>query len=182
MNFDLQPSLENKLIKITPIKKSDFEDLYKVASDPLVWEQHPNKNRYQREVFENFFKGAMESEGAFLVSETETGEVVGSSRYYELDEKNSSVAVGYTFIGRNYWGKGYNAALKKLMFDHAFQYVDQITLHIGETNFRSQKAAEKIGAIKVGEINIAYYGEPVKLNFIYQMTKQDWLKIQSIKK
>jgi len=177
MNFELQPSLENKLIKIKPLKESDFEDLYKVASDPLVWEQHPNKNRYQREVFENFFKGAIESKGAFLVTATETDEVVGSSRYYELDEESNSVAVGYTFIGRNYWGKGYNAALKKLMFDHAFQYVDQIILHIGETNFRSQKAAEKIGAFKVGKINIAYYGEPVKLNFIYQMTKQDWLKI-----
>lgn len=177
MNFDLQPSLENELIKVSPLKEEDFEKLYKVAADPLVWEQHPNKNRYQREIFENFFKGALESNGAFLVTEKETGEVIGSSRYYELDEKNSSVAVGYTFIGRNYWGKGYNPQLKKLMFNHAFQFVDQIILHIGETNFRSQKAAEKIGAVKVGEVNIAYYGEPIKLNFIYQMTKPDWLKI-----
>ncbi|MFI5450982.1 GNAT family N-acetyltransferase [Pedobacter sp. UC225_61] len=171
MEFNLQPTLENDLIKIVPLQDEDFEKLYAVASDPLIWEQHPNKNRYQREVFQNFFKGAMESKGAFLVYEKETGKIVGSSRYYELDEENSSVTVGYTFIGRDYWGKGHNKALKNLMFNYAFQFVDKIILHIGETNFRSQKAAEKLGAKKIGELEVAYYGEPVKLNFVYQVDK-----------
>ena len=175
MNFDLQPTLKNDLIEVVPLKAEDFEKLYAVASDPLVWEQHPNKNRYQRDVFQNFFKGAMESKGAFIVYEKETGKVVGSSRYYELDEENNSVAVGYTFIGRDFWGKGHNAALKKLMLDYAFQFVDQVILHIGATNFRSQKATEKLGAIKIDEIEVAYYGEPVKWNFVYQINKQNWM-------
>ncbi|MBC6111142.1 GNAT family N-acetyltransferase [Pedobacter fastidiosus] len=176
MDFDLQPTLENDLIKVVPLKEEDFEALYAVASDPLVWEQHPNKNRYQRDVFQTFFKGALESKGAFIVYDKETGNVVGSSRYYELDEENSSVAVGYTFIGRDFWGKGHNAALKKLMLDYAFQFVDKIILHIGATNFRSQKATEKLGASKIGELEVAYYGEDIKLNFIYQVDKTNWNK------
>ncbi|RYG12206.1 MAG: N-acetyltransferase, partial [Chitinophagaceae bacterium] len=124
MNFDLQPTLENDLITVVPLHESDFEQLYAVASDPLLWEQHPNKDLYKREVFENFFKGAMESKGAFIVYDKATGNVAGSSRYYELNEENRSVAVGYTFIGRDFWGKGHNAALKKLMLDYAFQFVD----------------------------------------------------------
>jgi RimJ/RimL family protein N-acetyltransferase len=171
MDFDLQPTLENALIKIIPLRDEDFDVLYKVASDPLIWEQHPNKNRYQKEVFQNFFKGAIESKGAFLVYEKETGKVIGSSRYYEPDEENNSIAIGYTFIGRDYWGKGFNKALKTLMFDYAFQFVDKIILHIGETNFRSQKATEKLGAKKIGKIEVAYYGEPVKTNFSYQVDK-----------
>ncbi len=166
-NFDLQPTLANDLVKLVPLKEIDFEALFAVASDPLIWEQHPNKDRYQRTVFENFFKGAMESKGAFIIYETNTNKIIGSSRFY--DKESTSIAVGYTFIGREYWGKGYNAVIKKLMFDYAFQFVDKIILHIGETNFRSQKAAEKIGATKVGEINVAYYGEPVKLNFVYEI-------------
>ncbi|MFD0939812.1 GNAT family N-acetyltransferase [Pedobacter boryungensis] len=173
MDFNLQPTLENELIKIVPLQEDDFEKLYAVASDPLIWEQHPNKNRYQREVFQNFFKGAMESKGAFLVYEKETDRIIGSSRYYDLDEENSSIAVGYTFIGRDYWGKGHNKALKNLMFAYAFQFVDKIILHIGETNFRSQKATEKLGAKKIGELEVAYYGEPVKLNFVYQVDRPD---------
>lgn len=66
MVFNIQPShLQNELIALFPLKEEDFEDLYFVASDPLVWEQHPNKLRYQREVFQNFFKGALLSQGAF---------------------------------------------------------------------------------------------------------------------
>ena len=177
MHFDLQPTLENDLIKIVPLKEEDFEALFAVASDPLIWEQHPNKDRYQRAVFQNFFKGAIESQGAFIVYEKETGQVVGSSRYYELDEENSSVVVGYTFIGRDFWGKGHNRSLKTLMLDYAFQFVDKVILHIGATNFRSQKATEKLGATKVGELEVAYYGEPVKWNFIYQIDKAKWSRI-----
>ncbi|WP_316796109.1 GNAT family N-acetyltransferase [Pedobacter agri] len=174
MNLDLQPTLENELITIVPLKADDFEKLYAVASDPLIWEQHPNKDRYKREVFENFFQGAMESKGAFIVYDKATSNVVGSSRYYELNEENSAVAVGYTFIGRDFWGKGHNATLKKLMLDYAFQFVNKVILHIGATNFRSQKATEKLGAVKTGEIEIAYYGEPIKWNFEYQIDKAKW--------
>jgi len=175
MNFDLQPTLENDLIKVVPLKDSDFEALFTVASDPLIWEQHPNKDRYKREVFENFFQGAMESKGAFIVYEKGTNKIVGSSRYYELDEADSSVAVGYTFVAREFWGKGHNRALKTLMLDYAFQFVDKVILHIGATNFRSQKASEKLGAIKISEIEVAYYGEPVKWNFVYQIDKATWV-------
>ena len=174
MHFDLQPTLANDLIQIVPLKETDFEALFAVASDPLIWKQHPNKDRYKREVFENFFKGAMKSKGAFIVYEKETGKIVGSSRYYDLDEADSSVAVGYTFIAREFWGKGHNRALKTLMFDYAFRFVDKVILHIGATNFRSQKAIEKLGATKVGELEVAYYGEPVKWNFVYQVDKARW--------
>ncbi len=174
MKFDLQPSLSNELIQITPLKPEDFEALYAVAADPLLWDQHPNKNRYQRPVFENFFEGAIQSGGAFLVRENKTGQVIGSSRFYDFDETNSSILIGYTFIGRNYWGKGYNQALKQLMFNHAFKQVDHILLHIGESNFRSQKACEKLGARKMGELAVAYYGEPSKMNFVYQLNKEEW--------
>ena len=122
--IDLQPTLENDLITIVPLQASDFEKLYAVASDPLVWEQHPNKDRYQRAIFENFFEGAMASKGAFLVLDNTTGEVIGSSRYYDLDLDNKSVFIGYTFLSRAYWGGQYNRALKKLMLDHAFNFAN----------------------------------------------------------
>ena len=58
------------------------------------------------------------------------------------------------------------------MLDYAFQYVDKVYFHIGAQNIRSQKAIEKIGAIKVDEFEVAYYGEPSKLNFIYLINKK----------
>jgi hypothetical protein len=57
MSFDLQPSFNDNLISVVPLKESDFENLYAVAADPLIWEQHPNPDRYKKQVFEVFFQG-----------------------------------------------------------------------------------------------------------------------------
>lgn len=173
MTLNWQPQhLQNELIALFPLREEDFEDLYTVASDPLVWEQHPNKWRYQREVFQNFFEGALLSQGAFLIRDKASNDIVGCSRFYDYNESEKSVLIGYTFIGRKFWGKGYNKALKKLMLDYAFQFVDKVYFHIGAGNIRSQKSIVKIGALKVDEYELAYYGEEPKLNFVYLIEKK----------
>ena len=169
--MNLQPILENDLVRVIPLKQDDFEALYQVASDPLVWEQHPNKDRYKREVFQNFFDGAMQSGGAFKIIDNASGKVIGSTRFYNLDIENKSILIGYTFYGRDYWGSSYNPQVKKLMLDYAFQFLDKVYFHIGAQNIRSQKAIERIGARKVREITVAYHGEPEKLNFEYVILK-----------
>jgi RimJ/RimL family protein N-acetyltransferase len=172
--FDLQPILENEFVKLVPLKKTDFEVLYKVASDPLIWEQHPNKNRWQREVFQNFFKGAIESKGAFLIYNVQTNEVIGSSRFYDPDPEKSTVCIGYTFYARSHWGGKYNPSVKQLMMQYAFQFVDNIIFYIGAKNIRSQKAIERIGALKIAEEEINYFGEDCNLNFVYRTRKEDF--------
>lgn len=174
--MDLQPTLQNEFIKLVPLKKEDFETLYKIASDPLIWEQHPNKNRWKREVFKNFFEGAIESKGAFLIYDAKTNEAIGSSRFYDHDKENNCVTIGYTFYARSHWGGKYNPSAKHLMMEHAFKNVNSIIFHIGADNIRSQKAIERLGAIKIGEEEMAYYGEDVKLNFVYQIAKESWTK------
>ena len=171
MPFDLQPTfLKDNLITLIPLQETDFDRLYEVASNPLVWEQHPNPNRYRLEDFKTYFKGAIDSKGAFLVVDSVTNETVGCSRYYGYNADEKSVLIGYTFVGIKFWGKGYNKALKKLMLDYAFQYVDKVYFHIGAFNLRSQKAIKKIGAHKVDEYEVEYYGEASKLNFVYLLT------------
>ncbi|WP_395633595.1 GNAT family N-acetyltransferase [Flavobacterium sp.] len=175
MTLNWQPQhLQNELIALFPLQEEDFEDLYAVASDPLVWEQHPNKLRYQRDIFQNFFEGALLSRGAFLIRAITTNEIVGCSRFYDYNESEKSVLIGYTFIGRKFWGKGYNKALKKIMLDYAFQFVNKVYFHIGASNIRSQKAIAKIGAVKVDEFEVEYYGEEPKLNFVYVIEKGQW--------
>jgi RimJ/RimL family protein N-acetyltransferase len=174
MPFDLQPRIRNDLIRLEPLEPDDFDALYAVASDPLLWEQHPNKNRYRREVFEVFFCGALESGGAFCVIDETTGELIGSSRYYDLDEAKRTVNIGYTFIARNTWGRQYNHALKTLMLEHAFRFVERVIFEVGAGNTRSRKALEKIGAVLIGEANVAYHGEASTLNAIYKIDKRDW--------
>ncbi|MBO9694266.1 GNAT family N-acetyltransferase [Chryseobacterium sp.] len=175
MNFSVQPVLENEEFQLIPLQQGDFESLYEVASDPEVWEQHPNKDRYKKEVFENFFKGAMESKGAFKIIEKVTGDVLGSTRYYDFDEKDSHIFIGYTFYGTKSWGKGINPQIKKLMLDYIFQFVDKVHFHVGKENFRSQRAMEKLGGKKIAEEEVAYFAEPTRTNFVYEIKKEDWI-------
>lgn len=175
--FDLQPTLQNDIIRIEPLQSSDFERLYAVASDPLIWEQHPSPDRYKREVFETFFKAAIESNGAFLVFDKSDNEVIGSSRYYEYFPEQQSVAIGYTFLCRECWGTTYNRALKTLMLDHAFRFVDNVIFHIGVNNIRSQKAIEKLGAQKMVMQEMRNYGENIIPSLVYRINIEDWKKI-----
>jgi RimJ/RimL family protein N-acetyltransferase len=148
--MDLQPHLTGSLIQLRPLEASDFEALFAAAADPLIWEQHPKSDRYQRPVFEAFFHDAIKSKGALLILDKNSKSCIGTSRYYEFDSKRSDVVIGYTFLTRKYWGGKHNLELKSLMLDHAFKYVDTVLFHVGDTNIRSQKALIKIGAIPAG--------------------------------
>jgi RimJ/RimL family protein N-acetyltransferase len=174
VRFELQPTIENRLVRLEPLLADDFDALYAVAADPLIWEQHPNKNRYQREIFATYFKGAIESRGAVRVFDTVTGELIGCSRYYDLDEAQRAVAIGYTFIARSHWGGQYNGALKALMLEHAFRCVDRVIFHVGAGNLRSRKAMEKLGGVLIGEVAMSYHGEPAHQNVVYKIDAADW--------
>ena len=171
MHLDLQPTLENPAVLLKPLNPEDFEALYLTASDPKIWEQHPNKDRWQRDVFLKFFQGAMESNGAFLIIDKATGGIAGSTRFYDYNETEKSILIGYTFYAVKFWGTGLNPAVKKLMINYIFPFVDKVHFHIGATNFRSQIAIQRLGAVKIGEETVAYYGELPKLNFVYEIVK-----------
>jgi RimJ/RimL family protein N-acetyltransferase len=173
--MNLQPQLENEIIRLQPLQESDFEALYAVAADPLIWAQHPNPNRYQREVFANYFRGAVLSAGAFLVLNAQTGELIGSTRFYDYDAAAQTVIIGYTFLARSHWGGRWNPAMKRLMLDYAFrQGVQRVLFHVWAQNRRSQIAMERLGAVKVGELDVPYFGEPSKLNWVYEITSAQW--------
>ncbi len=144
--LELQPHLIGKLIELRPLKRDDFSDLYQAAADPLIWEQHPEPDRYTRDVFKKYFDGGIESGGAFVVIEKRTGKIIGSSRFYNSDPLKREVMIGFTFLERAFWGGDYNRELKALMLDHAFRFVDRVFFEVGENNLRSQKALGKIGA------------------------------------
>ena len=148
--FDLQPTLVGSLITLRPLREEDFSDLFAVASDPLIWEQHPNWDRYKEDVFREFFRVAMESGGALVAIDNAEDRIIGSSRYYGYDPELSEVEIGWTFLARKYWGGVYNGEMKQLMLGHAFRFVNRVVFMIGDTNVRSQRAVEKIGGVRAG--------------------------------
>lgn len=175
MNFSIQPVLENDQVLLLPLKEDDFQELYQCASDEKIWAQHPNKDRWKKEVFQSFFEGAIKSKGAFKIIDKASGDIAGSTRFYDYNDEEKSILIGYTFYATRFWGKGMNPSVKALMMEYIFQYAEKVHLHVGAANFRSQIAVTRLGANKIAEEEIAYYGEPVKLNFVYEISKSNWL-------
>lgn len=170
--------LENELVKLLTIKAKDFEALYAIACDPLLWEQHPQKERYKIEVFRAFFDEAIKCNSTFVIIDKSSGNMIGSTRYYQYDKENSSIVIGYTFLSRNYWGGKYNWEIKKLMLNHAFKYVNKVYFHIGANNLRSQIATKRLGATKAREFNTLQANNS-QLNYEFILEKTKWLEMSA---
>jgi N-acetyltransferase len=167
VKFDLQPTLKGSLIELRPLTRADFDSLFAAASDPLIWEQHPESDRHQREVFQRYFDGAINSKGAFAIIDRKSGRIIGSSRYCNLNDRAGEVEVGWTFLERKYWGGKYNRELKSLMIEHAFRFVDRVLFIVGEHNLRSQKALEKIGARFLKKVELPTRDGTARANVVF---------------
>jgi RimJ/RimL family protein N-acetyltransferase len=148
--FDFQPVLTGELLHLRPLHPADFDALYAVAADPLVWEQHPASDRYKEDVFRALFRDSLDSGGALVALDTKDSKIIGSSRFHGYAAERSEVEIGWTFLARSYWGGQYNGEMKRLMLQHAFRFVDRVVFLIGPHNTRSQRAVEKIGAGRAG--------------------------------
>ncbi|MBI1402127.1 MAG: GNAT family N-acetyltransferase [Porphyrobacter sp.] len=145
--LDRQPVLADERLLLRPLAADDWDALFAVASDPLIWEQHPAHDRWREEVFRAFFADALANKGALVAIDRASGAVIGSSRYQGFEEAGGgSVEIGWTFLARSRWGGTWNHAMKRLMLAHALASIAECRFLVGEDNLRSRRALEKIGA------------------------------------
>jgi len=147
VEFDVQPTLVGARVTVRPIATSDWTSMFAAAADPKIWEQHPASDRYTEQVFRQYFDDAIECSSAFAFVDRQSGKVIGSSRYHGHDPVAREIEIGWTFLSRDYWGGSYNSEIKNLMLRHAFLFVDTVVFWVGETNYRSRRAMEKIGGV-----------------------------------
>ena len=160
MPLDRQPVLDGELVHVRPLEPSDYDALWAISSDPLLWEQHPAKERATAQGFRRWFDDAVASGGALTVIDRTDGRVIGTSRYEHYDAVASEVEIGWTFIARSHWGTPYNAELKRVMLDHAFGAVRTVLFRVHGDNIRSQRAVEKLGAVRAAtEVDPRGFGE-----------------------
>jgi N-acetyltransferase len=167
MSFDLQPTLKGKLVELRPLRPNDFHELYAVASDPLIWEQHPIKDRWKEDIFRKLFEDSLASGGALIAIDARARHIIGSSRFHGYDMEKCEIEIGWSFLARSHWGGAYNREMKELMLRHAFQSVNRVIFLVGRENLRSQKAVEKIGGVRVGSRRDANGID----SFLYEITR-----------
>jgi RimJ/RimL family protein N-acetyltransferase len=171
---DLQPTLHGSLVLLRPVLAEDWREMFVVASDPLIWEVHPERRRYEEPIFRIFFDGALECRSALTILDRASGRIIGSSRYHGYDAKLSEIEIGWTFLARACWGGDYNRELKRLMLDHAFGFVDTVVFWVGENNHRSRRAMEKIGGVLREGVRMREYSVGPVAHVVYEIRKPAW--------
>ena len=167
--------LQTEHFSLEPLTPKDFDALYAVASDPLLWEQHPEADRWKRSKFQRFFQvGLANNLGCFVIREKLNGRPAGSSRFYGYDEANRCIRIGYTFIARELWGTSANREIKEAMLLRAFDVVDRVFFDIGPQNFRSIAAVKRLGA--------AFSHDESDTKAVYVLSKQQWFKTFRVSK
>ena len=174
--MDRQPVLGGERLCLRPLTEADWDALYAVASDRELWAVHPSHDRWQEPVFRAFFDDAMAKGGALAIVDRSTGAVIGSSRFQFCDrpEEDGALEIGWSFLARACWGKGYNAEFKRLMLAHAFRVVDRVVFRVGADNVISRKAMANIGGRLTGDSYVEERaGRPVE-HVVFEITRESF--------
>ena len=143
MNFS--KNFENDQLSLIQAKRDDFDNLYSIASDEEIWEQHPENDRWKKNKFSIFFDNGISNEfGMLIIYLKPRNEIIGSTMFYSFDPKDNAIRIGYTFIIKKHWGTKINLLMKDLMINYTFKFLDKIYFDIGTQNYRSRKAIEKL--------------------------------------
>lgn len=175
--MDWQPVLEGERLLLRPLAPGDWADLFAVASDREIWAIHPAHDRWQEPVFRAFFDDALTQRGAVAVIDKVSRRIIGSSRWQGFDPADGgSVEIGWTFLARSHWGGAFNPELKRLMIGHALRFVDRVVFRVGETNWRSRRAMEKIGGRLTDEIDLTERAGQMVRHVVYEITRESFAK------
>jgi RimJ/RimL family protein N-acetyltransferase len=171
---DLQPTLQGPRVIVRPVAPADWHEMFAAAADPEIWALHPVSDRYTENVFRAFFDSAIASGSAFSFVDRAQGTIIGSSRYYGHDPVAGEIEIGWTFLARPYWGGSYNLEIKRLMLAHAFSFVDTVVFWVGQTNWRSQRAMEKIGGVRRPELKTRLLDGKNRAHVVFKISKKDF--------
>lgn len=171
--FNAQPILSGGDIQVRPLTEGDEDALAQAASDPSIWEGHPNKERYRRGIFAAYFDFLLQTKSGVIIIDTSTNEVIGCSAFYTDTNAPSRLSIGFTFLTRAHWGGATNYIVKRLMLNHIFKSTSEAWFHISLGNLRSQAATRKLGAVFMHEDAIDL-GAGVHPWACYCLTREKW--------
>jgi N-acetyltransferase len=150
------PILEGKSVRLSPIREDQSSLLWEAAAYKEIWEFTASKIFSLEEMKADTRKAAdLVKEGkqlAFSVSLKESGRLVGSTRYLDILPENKTLEIGSTWYTPEVWRTSVNTECKFLLLRHAFEIWDmnRVQLKTDSRNIRSQKAIERLGAVKEG--------------------------------
>jgi RimJ/RimL family protein N-acetyltransferase len=158
MDFTKNLVLENSRVRLRPLETSDFEALKVIAFDPNIWEFTLTRADDAVSLAAYLAQAVHDRQAgrryAFAIVDRETGQLAGSTSYYNIFPADQRLSIGYTWVGRDFQRTGLNRAAKHLLLCHAFGDLqcERVELETDSRNLKSQQAMRRMGATEEGTL------------------------------
>ena len=173
-------------VTLRPLDKTDIPSLWELY-DESIFEFMLNKIETYEQLEQWLQIGILQMNKAktaltFVIENSDTKEVMGTTRIYNIDQDNFACEIGSTFYGRQYQRTHVNTTSKYLLLKHCFEHLGMIRVQFktDELNTTSQRAIERIGAIKEGVLR----NERIRSNgtvrnaIVYSIIESEWLEVK----
>ena len=144
--------LESQTVKLMPLEKQHFEELYIAASDKRLWEFIPvdgsDSNKFNQAYEKALTDRETGTQYPFIIYHKHSKKIIGSTRLFEIFPNDRKLEIGWTWIVKEYWGTAINFECKLLLLTFCFETLKavRVQLKTKDANMRSRKAIEKLGA------------------------------------
>lgn len=179
-------TLENKVVKLKPLELSDLQEILETGSYPEIW-SHMSTTIEKKEDVNNFVENALrakdeKTEFPFVIVDKQSGDIIGSTRFMDIDDKHQRLEIGYTWLTPAYWRTAINTNCKYLLLQHCFEHLhlQRVQIKTDHDNIRSQKAIERIGATKEGILrnHMIRKDGTTRHTVMYSITIEEWPQVK----
>lgn len=179
--------VENHIVKLRPVQMSDIEAIANAANDERIWE-HMSVTLLTQEAVENYIENAIKEREKgisymFAVIEKKTDNIVGCTSFLDISFPHKRLEIGATWYNPTVWRSAINTNCKFLLFQYCFEVLNlnRIQIKTGHENYRSQKAIERIGAIKEGVLrnHMIRKEGTIRHTIMYSVIVEDWEKLKT---
>jgi len=154
VNFNIR--LKSDKVLLRPISLKDFEEMKTVTNDKEMWTYFTTDLSVENELKE-WLKAAVEENSkkvrlAFSIIELNTNKIIGSTSIGNISKKDQRVEIGWTWLAKEYQGKGYNSTIKYMLLKYCFETLalKRVEFKTDVLNIAARKALTKIGAVEEG--------------------------------
>lgn len=180
-------SLEDNLIILEPLTADHIKAMRLLSNEPDIWtwytEDLTNPDDLEKWMTSRLEESKHGEKMSYAVILKESGKVIGASSFGHIDWTEKCIEIGWTWLGKEYIGAGINKHMKFLMLKHAFETmgIQRLELRTDETNARSRRAMEKIGAKYDGVLRYhrSTQGNRRRNTVIYSIIEPEWPEVKS---
>lgn len=179
--------LQNDVVKLFPMERAHIDGILQAAQDERIW-THMSIELLTRESVERYVEDAVKkreagTDFAFTIVDAVAERVIGATWYLDISLAHKRLEIGSTWLNPTYWRTNVNTNCKLLLLQYGFEELDlqRIQIKTGHENIRSQKAIERLGAVKEGVLrnHMIRKEGTIRHTVMYSITNEEWPEIKN---